>query len=77
MLDQEATRVLVYHVLDLLRFYNILLQSEYCVMLQGASKLASKLAWTLRVACLPNSSRLFFRRLRATYPDHLQELAVR
>ena len=37
--ELEATHVLVYHVLDPLRFYNILLQSEYCVMLHGASKL--------------------------------------
>ena len=36
--EVEATRILVYHVLDLFLSRHLLLQSEHCVMLHGASE---------------------------------------
>lgn len=36
--ELEGPRLLVYYILDLLRFHNIV-QSEYCVLLHGASEL--------------------------------------
>ena len=36
--EVEATRILVYHVLDLLLSRHLRLQSEHCVMLHGASE---------------------------------------